>query len=271
MQQYHTGTPTTRSYQTTKKHTRITISLLFTALILCANVSFAQKIEGSVRYLMIHNWAKQMAAVDYLSKQTTDKIAYMSGNRAEYKAYTKLYLSATQTKYEDSEESAGQYDGGYSWLKDEYTITRNYEKNTMRDVIDMLGKTYIVEDSLQAPKWKILNEMKEIAGHICMNAFWNDTIKKQKVIGWFALDILNSGGPERFFGLPGLILEVNINDGGLVITADQIEQKKLTTELDLPKKIKGKKIKEATYYNILRKHFEEKRKAEEPPFWSIRY
>ena len=79
---------------------------------------------------------------------------------------------------------------------------------------------------------------------------WNDTIKKQKVIGWFALDILNNGGPERFFGLPGLILEVNVNDGALVITADQIALKKLTTELDLPKKIKGKKIKENEYYAI---------------------
>lgn len=248
---------------------KILIIMLFFVMPL---ISFAQKIEGSVRYLMVHNWAKQMAAVDYLSKQATERLTYMSGNRAEYKNYSRLYLNATQTKYEDSEESVtGQNDAGYSWLKDEYTITRNFEKNTIRDVIDMLGKTYIIEDSLRAPKWKILNEMKEISGHICMNAFWNDTLKKQKVIGWFALDIPNSGGPERFIGLPGLILEVDINNGALVITADKIEQKKLTTELDLPRKIKGKKIKEATYFAILRKHFEEKRKAEEPPFWSIRY
>ena len=141
----------------------------------------------------------------------------------------------------------------------------------MKDAIDLLNKTYIIEDSLRAPKWKILTEMKEIAGHICMNAFWNDTLRKQKVVAWYALDIKNNGGPERFFGLSGLILEVNINDGAIVFTADKIEEKKLTTELDFPKKIKGKKIKEKDYEDILRKFFAEKRKMEEPPFWGIRY
>lgn len=271
MQHPHNYTPMIMSNQKPKHSYRLLKTITLAMILLIPVMSFAQKMEGSVRYLMVHNWAKQMAAVDYLSKQATERLAYMSGNRAEYKTYSRLYLTPTQTKYEDSEESAGQNDSGYSWLKDEYTITRNFEKKTMRDIIDMLGKTYIIEDSLRIPKWKILNEMKEISGHICMNAFWNDTIKKQKVIGWFALDIPNSGGPERFMGLPGLILEVNINDGALVITADKIEPKKLTTELDLPKKIKGKKIKEAAYFTLLRKHFEEKRKAEEPPFWDMRY
>jgi len=254
-----------------KKFYWIIKSLTLVILILFSTASFAQKMEGSIRYLMVHNWTKQIAAVDYLSKQAVDRLTYMYGNRAEYKTFSKLFLNATQSKYEDSEESAEQDDAGYSWRKDEYTITRNFEKKTMRDIIDLLGKTYIIEDSLHAPKWKILNEMKEIAGHICMNAFWNDTLKKQKVTGWYALDISNAGGPERFYGLPGLILEVDINNGALVITADKIEQKKLTTELDLPKKIKGKKIKESDYIGILRKNFDEKRKAEQPPFWSMRY
>jgi GLPGLI family protein len=257
-----------------KKYNQIISGFKLLALVgflLITTLSSAQKIEGSVRYLMVNDWSKKMAAVDYLSKQAIDKMTYMIGDRGVYKTYSKLFLTPSQTKYEDSEESANKEDDGYSWLKDEYTITRNYEKKTMRDIIDLAGKTYIIEDSIHMPKWKILNEMKEIAGHICMNAAWTDTIKKQKVVGWFALDILNNGGPERFFGLPGLILEVNINDGALVITADQIALKKLTTELDLPKKIKGKKIKETEYYAILREYMAEKRKDEQPYFWSMRY
>ena len=245
--------------------------LALAGFLFITTLSSAQKIEGSVRYLMVNDWSKKMAAVDYLSKQAIDKMTYMIGDRGVYKTYSKLFITPSKSKYEDSDESVGKGDAGYSWLKDEYTITRNYEKKTMRDVIDLAGKTYIIEDSIHMPKWKILNEMKEIAGHICMNAAWNDTIKKQKVIGWFALDILNNGGPERFFGLPGLILEVNINDGALVITADQIALRKLTTELDTPKKIKGKKIKEIDYYAILRKYMAEKRKDEQPYFWTMRY
>ena len=239
--------------------------------ILFSTAGIAQKNEGSVRYLMVGNYIKQLAGVDYLSKLAVEKLTYVYGNRFEDKTYANLYFNANQTKYEDSEESAEKDDAGYSWKREKYIITRNFGKGTMTDVIDLLDKSYIIEDTLRAPKWKILTEMKEVAGHICMKAFWNDTLKKQKVTAWYALDIPCSGGPERFYGLSGLILEVNINDDAMVITADKIEQKKLTTELDMPKKIKGKKINENGYVEILKKYFAERRKMERPPFWDIRY
>ena len=246
-------------------------AFIISIIIIFPSMSQAQKIEGSIRYLMTQNYVKQLAAIDYLSKQAKDKTAYVYGNMAEYKSYTQLYLNATQSKYEDSEESPNKDVSTWSYRKDEFTITRNYDKNTVHDIIDLQGKTLIIEDSLHAPHWKILNDMKEIAGHVCMNASLNDTIVKQKIEAWFALDIKNNGGPERFFGLPGLILEVNINNGGMVITADKIDLKKLTTELDFPKKIKGKKIKEYDYTNRVKKLYDEKRKMEVPLFYYMRY
>ena len=233
--------------------------------------AFGQDMEGQVRYLVTHNWVKKMAAVDYISTQRKERLAYMWGNRSEWKLFTTLYFNPKQSKYEDSEEQAEPEDEGYSWRKDVYLINRDFEKNTVYDAIQMLGKTYIIEDSLRAQDWKILNDMKEVAGHVCMNAYWEDTLKQQNITVWFALDIPVSAGPERLCGLPGLILEVDVNDGGMLITADKIEMKKLTKELDLPKKLKGKKIKESDYADILKKHAEEKRKAEEPFFWGVRY
>lgn len=245
--------------------------ILSICLLLSSVVAQAQETEGVIRYLILHNWSKKMAAVDYISKQQRDKIAYMWGNRSEWKQFSNLYITPTETKYEESEEKAEADDEGYSWRKEVYCIKRNYAANTMQDVIQMLGKTYIIEDSLRAPDWKILNELKEVAGHMCMKASWTDTIKQQKVIAWFAMDIPLSAGPERFFGLPGLIMEVDLNDGAMLISADKIDLKKIGSELDLPKKIKGKRISEAEYTAILKKHIDEKRKAEEPYFWGIRY
>ncbi len=232
---------------------------------------YGQALEGTVRYLIVHDWTKKMAAVDYISKQRRERIAYMWGNRSEWKQYANLYFSPTRTKYEDSDERAEADDQGYAWRKEAYTIQRDFEAHTVRDVIQMLGKTYLVEDTLAAPDWKIMNDMKEVAGHVCMNAFREDTVKKQRITVWFALDIPVPSGPERLGGLPGLILEADVNDGGMLIVADKIELKKLTAELSPPKKVKGKKISEADYTAVLRKHMEEKRKAEEPPFWGIRY
>ena len=240
--------------------------LFLLPLFLCA-----QEMEGSIRYLVTHNWTKKMAAVDYISKQQRERIAYMWGNRSEWKVYTVLYFSATQSRYEDSEERAEPDDEGYSWRKDIYNIKRDFENNTIQDAIQLLGKTYVIEDTLIAPEWKILNDIKEVAGHVCMKAFLEDTLKQQKITAWFALDMPLSAGPERLCGLPGLILEVDVNDGAMLISADKIDLRKLDKELNMPKKLKGKRIKEAEYYALLKKHIEDRRKAEEPAFWGMRY
>lgn len=250
---------------------RIIITILSLCSIVFSSLS-AQELEGEIRYLRTSNWTKQMAALDFISKQQRERMAYMWGNRSEWKSYTTLYFTPTESKYEDSEERAEPDDAGYSWRKDAFFLKRNFEENTIYDVMTLLGKTYILEDSLRAPNWKILNDMKEVAGHICMNAYWEDTLKQQRIVAWFALDMPVPAGPERLCGLPGLILEADVNDGALILTADRITEKKLTTELNLPKKkIKGKKITEAEYLDILKKHIAEKRKAEEAWFWGVRY
>jgi len=231
----------------------------------------AQEMEGEIRYLLVHNWTKKMLTLDYLSQQQKDKMAYMWGSRSEWKLYANLYFTSTESKYEDSEESAEPEDVGYSWRKDAYAIRRNFETNTVFDVVTFLGKTYVIEDSLRAPDWKILNDMKEVAGHVCMNAFWEDTVKQQKITAWFALDMPVPAGPERLCGLPGIILEADINDGALLLTADRIQLKKLTKELDLPKKVKGKRITEAEFRSKTGDYIKEKRKAEEAWFWGLRY
>jgi GLPGLI family protein len=104
-----------------------------------------------------------------------------------------------------------------------------------------------------------------------MKAFLQDTVRKQKIVAWFAQDIPHSGGPEGFYGLPGMILEIDINNGAMILSADLIEMKKLTTELDPPAKLKGKKIKQADFDKMVKAHIKEKIEAEEPWFWGIPY
>jgi GLPGLI family protein len=134
----------------------------------------------------------------------------------------------------------------------------------------MLGKTYIVDDTLHTPTWKILNQIKEVAGYICMKAETVDTVKNQKITAWFAQDIPVMAGPERYFGLPGLILELDINEGDVTIVASKVEFKKLTNEFNL-KKIKGKKISDAEYTKIIADFIKDSIKGERNPYWGLRY
>ena len=232
----------------------------------------AQQYEGKVRYLITSDWVKMLNACDYLDKSQKEKSAYMWSNRSEWKSYENLYFSPKQSKYEESEEKVKdeEDEDTYAWRKDVFFITRNYEKNTFFNADEMLGKVYLVSDSLKSPDWKILNDLKEVAGHVCMNASLYDTLRKQNVVAWFALDIPVQAGPDRFWGLPGLILEVNINNGARILTADKLEFKPLTNEFDLPKKLKGKQVDHDTYLGIIKKFLDLKRKEEEFP-WGIRY
>jgi len=254
-----------------KKQIQLYIILIAGFLIFNTYDLKSQSMQGTIRYLRTQNWAKMMASVDYISKQQRDRMMYMWGNRSEWKTYTLLHFDATESKYENSEEEAEAGNEGWSNRKETFFMKRNFKDNTLYDGITFLGKTYLIHDSIVPPKWKILNDMKEVAGHICMNASWTDTLRKQNVFVWFALDMPVSTGPDRFIGLPGIILEIDINDGALIMTADKMDLKPLTTELDVPQKIKGKKIDMAEYTRLIEQQMKERRAAEEPWFWGISY
>jgi|SRR5690606_3641380 GLPGLI family protein len=68
-------------------------------------------------------------------------------------------------------------------------------------------KTYNIIDKPFDWNWKITDETKEIAGYTCRKAI-------SKLMGyhfeaWYTEDIPVSAGPEKFDGLPGLILYAN--------------------------------------------------------------
>jgi GLPGLI family protein len=254
-----------------RKQLAVYMLLLIGFLVIQTTGLKAQKPEGTIRYLRTQNWAKMMASVDYISKQQRDRMMYMWGTRSEWKSYTLLHFKATESKYENSEEEAEPGNEGWSDRKETFFMKRNFKDYTLYDGITLLGKTYLIHDSIVPPAWKIMNDMKEVAGHICMNASYNDTLRKQNTIVWFALDMPVSAGPDRFTGLPGIILEVDVNNGALVITADKIDLKPLTTELEVSAKIKGKKINMAEYTGLIEKQIKERKAAEEPWFWGMNY
>jgi GLPGLI family protein len=250
-----------------RKMKKITIIIAF--LLLNINL-FAQITEGVVKYQTTFNWLKRIAPLNFISKQAKEKMEYQWANDAEWKQFNLLYFNEKESKYIESEEKA-QDEGGYSWKKQKFEIHKYFDIKKQKDIIEIFGKVHIIEDSLPNLGWKIKNDIREIAGHICMNASREDTTKLQKIEAWFALDIPIPAGPERNFGLPGIILQLNVNDGALLVEAISITTQKLTTELNFPPKIKGKKITEATYTDIINKWMKEKIKAEEYPYWGIPY
>lgn len=234
--------------------------------------AMAQEAEGIITYEQVTHWSNIYAKMDFLSLEEKDRIKMTWGNNDEgSKTKMKLYFTPTQSKYTYESEQSTSDDGRYSWRQDEYVIFRDFDKEKKTELIEMLGKTYLIEDSLRTPKWKVMNQIKDINGHVCMLAVAEDTTKRLKVSAWFAHDLPVPVGPAQYFGLPGAILELDMNEGDVVITATNIEMKPVGDAIDLPKKMKGKKLGNKEYDKLIWEHMRDSMVAHRSPYWSMPY
>ena len=251
------------------KMKRILILLLFVFFVRSAS---AQKMEGVVTYEQTMFWSKIYAKMDFLNQEEKDRIKMTWGDKDEgSKTKMKLVFTPTRSLYTYLDDQGVSEDGRYSWRQQEYLVSRNFEQEKKTELLEMLGKTYLLEDSLKAPKWKIMNQIKDVNGHVCMLAVTEDTVKRQKIEAWFAHDLPVSAGPGQYFGLPGLIMELNVNEGDLVITATKVEMKPVGEEINLPKKMKGKKITARDYDTLLWTHIRDSMVAHRNPYSSMPY
>ena len=224
---------------------------------------FAQ--DGVVTYSISHNWVKKFASCEYIPKAERERYLYTWGGQKEYVENAELKFNATSNRYE---VTGNQSNYTYKWREEDYIIYRDREKGETFDVMTLLEKECVVRDSIFCQNWKIKNDMREIAGHICMNASFYDTIRGKEVIAWFALDLPIPIGPNRYCGLPGMILEINEANGALVYTATSVLL--YNEPIDIPKPVVKKKIKVINYTEHdkkVRDYVEESKKMMRPYFW----
>src|ERR1700733_3300010 len=85
---------------------------------------------------------------------------------------------------------------------------------------------FLVDDSLRKIRWKITDETRTIAGLECRraNAVIMDSIY---VVAFYTDEIISSGGPESFSGLPGMILEIALPHQHVTWTATRVQAVKV--------------------------------------------
>ncbi len=238
-------------------------------LIAFVTSSYAQMAEGKIVYNRKTDWISIMSKLSYLSSEEIDRMRLTWGNQDDNKGRNyELFFKDNKTVYTYKEE---QSESGYSWRKSKYILIRDYKKQIIKDLKEDLGVSFLVEDAIPKTKWKILNEIKEIEGYLCMKAETTDTIKGQTIHAWFSDAIAFNGGPEGFGGLPGMILELDINDGDAVITATNVDLNTPLDKLPIPKKMKGKKVNTEKLNGMIAEFIDESIEGQKNPYWRIRY
>ena len=236
-------------------------------ILLATPIEAQQNIEGVITFNRKQNYISIMSKLPHITQEDVDRMSLTWGKMGDGTNY-ELYLQNNKSVYLRKEE---QSESGYSWKKDQFLLIRDYKGKSQEDLIETLGKVYHIKEDLPRTKWKILNEIKEIAGYLCMKAETKNTIKGQTIHAWFTDAIPMSGGPEGYGGLPGMILEIDINNQDAVITATKVVLDQDEVKIPYPKKIKGKKIDRVTYNDMVKKYIDETIEGKKNPYWRVRY
>lgn len=240
-------------------------------LILFVLLSFysnGQVQEAKIVYDYTIFWDRIYASLPYLSQAEKDRIKLTWGNEEGYTRKMNLFFTASKSFYTYGSKNP-EYT--YSWVDDDYIITRDLEEKTIFEYESTLGKTYIIKDALPEYKWRVMNELKEIAGYMCMKAITYDSLKNIEVTAWFCPQINVSVGPERFMGLPGAILGMELATDHVFIEAVEVIIGDFTDQMVLPKKMKGKEVNSTEMDALIKEHIASSIVTQKNPYWAMRY
>ena len=124
-------------------------------------------------------------------------------------------------------------EGRMGWLTTKNYYFQYLQGNTQFIILGLFGQNVYLKDSLPERKWKITNSTRNISGYKCRKALYekNDTTR---IYAWYASELTTSIGPEGYCGLPGVILGLATEDGGIVYFAKSIEFTKPKQEELIP-------------------------------------
>jgi GLPGLI family protein len=258
---------------------------LFTFLLAIVTVTtFAQKdFQGKATY--ISKTTMDMSRFgDQMSEQQKKQMM------ARFKNYLEKTFTLNFNKIESSFKENVKLDApgteGRRWgnSNGQGSIYKNLKNKEMIEDVEQFSKRFLVVEPMDQPKWEMGTETKKIGQYTCYKATmvkvdnkvdWGsmfsrrgnnkkkdstktvttkEAVKMIAVTAWYTPQIPVSSGPETYFGLPGLILE--INEGRTTMLCTEIVLNPLEI-IEIKKPTKGKEVNREDYNKIVKEKTEE--------------
>lgn len=188
----------------------------------------------------------------------------------ERKSKKVLYFNANASSYQASKEQAdaavpgmrggGGHGGGrgmgmrFMMSQPDDKVYLDFTDNIKIEQKEFMSRVFLIEGEPTQEKWKLTGEQKMILDYPCMQA--SQITEKDTIIAWFTPAIPVSAGPANYVNLPGLVLEVDINNGTRVLKAQSVDLKELEKDL-ISKPKKGKKVTREEFQKIVDEKMEE--------------
>lgn len=140
------------------------------------------------------------------------------------------------------------------WATMKNTSYQNLNTKVLEQEFSFWGTKVYMEDTIKQREWIITGSKREIAGYECRQAMWqaNDSTR---IYAWYANELAASFGPETFNGLPGVMLGLAIEDGGVVYFAKEIRPLGTDIEKEKPKGKKKDYYSEEELKNVVTERF----------------
>ena len=268
-------------------------TIIFTLFILSKFV-FSQDFQGKAYYISktnpdLDSWGGQQMS-EAQKKQIMDRMRSMFE-----KTYILTFdKQASIFKEEEVLEAPGQR--GFGMWGNSFTAGPQYKNVKSQQFVqdqEFFGRQFLITDSLRKLDWKLGSETKQIGQYLCMKATATKTVdefdwrsmrrrdrrkenketktdstkttsvsdeievpKTVEVTAWYTPQIPVNQGPGEYWGLPGLILEVNADRTTILCNKITLNpQQKI--EIQAPEK--GKVISRSDYNATVKKKMEEMR------------
>jgi GLPGLI family protein len=189
--------------------TRIILLLLLSAL---SAGSFSQVTSAKITYERRTNLYKKFKnnpnVKDWLKEEDKIKTDFFE-----------LFITDTFSLFRPVESNLKE---NYGRMTTKNIVYQDFRSGQLYTIKSMWGEELHLSDSLRVRQWRITAGTRKIAGYECRKALWqpNDSTR---IYAWFSYDIVPSTGPESFTGLPGTILGLATEDGGVVYFAKKVE------------------------------------------------
>lgn len=154
--------------------------------------------------------------------------------------YFNLFFTPNESVYKPGKESGESKPNFWGpGPAQENVVYNNFSTQQFTSQKQVFETQYLIQDSLRKITWKLTNDTRKIAGFNCRKAtgIMMDSVF---IFAFYTDEIMVSGGPEGFNGLPGMILGVAIPRISTTWFATKLELTEVTPK-DLAAPSKGRK------------------------------
>lgn len=259
--------------------------VLISSFLLIGFLAKAQDFQGKAEYFSKRIMKKKTEKVETKSKEPLDPELQKEIEIALKKATEKQYVltfNKTECLYEEEqklEEPKGASDGmsisiSFSGGGKKYLNVK--DKNSIVED-EIFGKEFLIVEPLVQPEWKLIDETKKIGDYNCFKAElvipvsekqkkeYEEFLKKEEkkpalfkmekpedkvITAWYTPEIPVNFGPDNYWGLPGLILEVS-EEKLIILCSKVVLSNKEKAKIKVPNT--GEKVSQKKFDEIQKK------------------